>query len=258
MCGSCGGGRAATDFGGSAFGRPLSRRALLRAASLSTALTAGAVIPAASASAAGLLTREPRIRPRSAWADATTPVRGALHAEAAGDVRFALVHHSETASNYGAAAVPRILRSFYRWHISKGWPDIAYNFLVDRYGRIWEGRAGSMHLPVVPSATGGTQGFSQTVCWIGNHRATPPTQAAQQSMTSLLAWISRRYGVDMSPGATAGFVSRGSSRSPAGGHLSTRTIEGHRRMSLTDCPGDAAYAIVTAMLPGAVVRLNST
>lgn len=237
-------------------GSALSRRALLRLAPLASALAAGVVIESPSAAATSLLTTHPVIRPRSAWANATTPVRGVLATEAASDVLFALVHHTETANSYAAAQVPGLLRSFYRYHVSKGWPDIAYNFLVDRYGRIWEGRVGSLHHPVIPSATGGSQGFSQIACWIGNHRAAPPTAAAEQSMISLLALLCRRYDVDTSPGATVTFTSRGSNRWPRGARVTTRTIEGHRRMSLTDCPGDAAYAVVGSGFQSAVTTLN--
>ncbi|MEP7055522.1 MAG: N-acetylmuramoyl-L-alanine amidase [Actinomycetota bacterium] len=215
-------------------GAPLSRRAVLASVLASTGL-----LPPAGTSG------RPAIRPRSAWAGATCPVRAAMPSEAPGNVRVLLVHHSETGNSYGSMQVPAILRSFYRYHVGKGWPDIAYNFLVDRYGGIWEGRAGSLAQPVMPSATGGSQGYSQIACWVGNHRATAPTAAAQRSMISLLAWLAKRYVIDTAPGATTSFVSRGSSKWPRRAPVTTRTIEGHRSMSsTTDCPGDAAYAIV--------------
>ncbi len=50
----------------------------------------------------------------------------------------------------------------------KGWPDIAYNFMVDRFGQIFEARAGSLAGPVAGSATGGNQGFSQLCCFLGH------------------------------------------------------------------------------------------
>lgn len=233
------------------FRSPLSRRAVLSCAPLA----AGALVAKTSVAAISVPTAHPVIRPRSAWADATTPVRNALATEAPGDVLFALVHHTETSNSYSAAHVPGLLRSFHRYHVAKGWPDIAYNFLIDRYGRIWEGRAGSLLRPVIPSATGGSQGFSQIACWIGNHRAEPPTAAATQSMINVLAMLSRRYDVDTRPGASVTFTSRGSNRWPRGARVTTRTIEGHRRMSLTDCPGDAAYALVSSF-PRAVTALN--
>ena len=55
------------------------------------------------------------------------------------------VHHSASGNGYAQADVPALIRSFYRYHThSLGWSDIAYNFLVDAYGTIWEGRYGGM------------------------------------------------------------------------------------------------------------------
>ncbi len=233
-------------------------------ATLTSGLTlAGLGLDVRAASAAApdpaLLTLTPRIRPRSSWAGTTCPVRGPLAVEGPGDVRFLLVHHTDTPGNdYTADRVPDLLRGMYRYHVGpdKGWADLAYNFLVDRYGGIWEGRAGSLHQPVVPGATGGSQGFDQLGCFLGNHSRTPPTPQAQASMISLLAWLSRKYGVDTRPGATTTFVSRGSNRWAAGRTVTTRTVEGHRSMSMTSCPGDAAYPLVLDAFPRGVRRLN--
>ncbi|HVE62480.1 MAG TPA: N-acetylmuramoyl-L-alanine amidase [Mycobacteriales bacterium] len=232
-----------------------SRRSILLGAALGGTAAVTGVWPT-YADAEPFLTKTPRIRPRSQWAGSGSPVRGPLQVERAGDVKVLLEHHSASSNSYTAAAVPGILRSFYRLHVDKGWPDLAYNFLVDRHGGIWEGRAGSATRPVVPSATGGTQGFSQIVCWIGDHRSTAPTTAAQQSMISMLAWLARKYAVRTDPGSTTSFVSRGSSRFPRGSTVRTRTIEGHRKMSSTVCPGDAAYTIVRDRSQAEVTRLN--
>ncbi len=232
-----------------------SRRTVLLGAILGGTAAATGLWPT-SADAESFLTKTPRIRPRSQWAGSSCPVRGLMHVERDGDVKVLLEHHSASSNSYTAAAVPGILRGFYRLHVDKGWPDVAYNFLVDRHGGIWEGRAGSAARPVVPSATGGTQGFSQIVCWIGDHRTVMPTAAAQQSMISMLAWLARKYGVRTDPGTTTTFVSRGSNRFPKGSAVRTRTIEGHRKMSSTACPGDAAYAIVRDRSQAEVTRLN--
>ena len=68
----------------------------------------------------------------------------------------------------------------------------------------------------------------------------------------MLAWLGQREGVDVTPGATASFPSRGSNRWPAGVTVETTTIAGHRDMSQTACPGDAAYARVRGDLPALV------
>lgn len=158
-------------------------------------------------------------------------------------MRVLLVHHSETSNSYRPDAVAAQIRSFHRYHTTtKGWPDVAYNFFVDRYGGLWEGRTGSLDGPVIGDATGGTQGFSQLCCFIGSHTSEAPTPEAQDAMVSLLAWLSVRYEID-ALGWTS-FASRGSNRWPTGVTVETATIEGHRAMSKTTCPGDAAYPLV--------------
>lgn len=263
MCDACH--APATDLRDAPGGAPLTRRDLLRrAAAVGSAGLAGGVLLSPSPARAAVspdpryLTRTPTIRPRSDWAGTSCPVKGTIGYEKTGNVKYLLCHHSASTNSYAAGEVPTILRSFYRMHVDKGWPDIAYNFLVDRYGRIWEGRYNSKRYPSIPSATGGSQGYDQIVCWIGNHSDSGPTAQALASMISVLAWLGDRYHVDTRPGAKTSFVSRGSNRWPKGTTVTTRTIEGHRYMSQTVCPGNAGYAYVPKSIPTEVTRLRSS
>jgi len=194
-----------------------------------------------------------RIVPRAAWGRDLAP-KGPLEIERREDVRFLLVHHTASTNAYESADVASLIRGFHRLHTgpTRGWPDVAYNFFVDRFGVVWEGRSGSVDRPVKGDATGGSQGFAQLCCFIGDHRTVAPTSAARRAMVSLLAWLGVRYGIALGPGAKTSFVSRGSNRWPAGTRVMTTTIAGHRDMSLTECPGDAAYELVRHDLPGAV------
>lgn len=187
----------------------------------------------------------PRIEPRSAWGEGLpTPT---LPLEP--DVKFLLVHHTETPNGESTAEVVQRLRSMHRFHTrDKGWPDIAYNFLVDGGGRIWEGRTGSLDGPVKGDATGGSQGHAMLCCFIGDHSTVPPTPAAQEAMSSLLAWLASTYRIDLFAGATISFVSRGSNRWAAGKRVTTTPVAGHRDMSMSACPGDAAYPLVRGAL----------
>jgi hypothetical protein len=180
------------------------------------------------------------IWPRDAWAPG--PPVGPLAAE---DVRFLLVHHTAASTQHRASDVPGLLGAMYRFHTGeKAWPDIAYNFLVDREGGVWEGRAGSLAGPVAADATGGSQGFAQLVCFIGDFTGELPSAAALAAGTRTLAWLAQRYGVSTAAGATVSFTSRGSNRWPAGAVVNTATIAGHRDMSTTACPGNAFYPYV--------------
>lgn len=203
----------------------LTRRQFISAATGHAVAANGLAIPA----------RGLDINPRSTWAE-DRPPKGPLHGE---DVRFLIVHHSASWNGHTGTDTPRILRSFYDFHTSpeRGWNDIAYNFLIDADGGIWEGRAGSLDGAVAGDATGGNQGSSQLVCIIGDYNVAQPTQASLSALVSVLAWLADRHGISTAPGAQVTFTSRGSNRHPEGAAVTTPTITGHRTMSQTSCPG---------------------
>jgi hypothetical protein len=191
------------------------------------------------------------IHPREAWAGGDAPT-GDLVAE--NDVRFLLVHHTAGDTEHSRDEVPGIIRGIHRFHTGpdKQWPDVAYNFVVDRYGGVWEGRAGSLAGAVQTDATGGSQGFAQLVCLIGDFTQMVPTPDATEALVATLAWLSTRFGIDTADGATATFASRGSNLHPLGASVTTATITGHRTMSQTACPGDAFFPFVRDELQGVV------
>jgi hypothetical protein len=121
---------------------------------------------------------------------------------------------------------------------------VAYNFFIGPDGTVWEGRAGSLDGPVVADATGGNQGFSQLVCLLGDFSTTAPPAPMQHSLVLLLAHLSQRYALSTWKDATTSFISRGSNRWPTGRLVEARTISGHRDMTFTACPGDAAYGLL--------------
>lgn len=220
----------------------ISRRAVL-AAGLGTvaALGAGSVAYAAP--------DRPTVHPRAAWAGGRS-AQGPLADE---DVRLLIIHHSESPNTETPRSIPGRLRGFFDYHTGpKGWPDVAYNFFVDPFGEIWEGRTGSLAGPVRGDATGGSQGFAQLCCFVGDHTATPPTEAALTAMTALVAWLAGRHGIDLWAGTSIAFTSRGSNRWPRGARVTTDPVVGHRDMSRTSCPGEALYPLVRSrILPGA-------
>jgi hypothetical protein len=187
----------------------------------------------------------PVVLPRDEWAASRDPT-GPLAVE---EVTFLLVHHTASRNDYTPDDVPGLLRGFFDFHTTgRGWHDIAYNFLIDRFGRVWEGRQGSIDGPVAGDATGGNQGFSQLCALIGDFTSESPTPEALDSLVSVLAWMADRYGVETAPGSTVTFVSRGSNRWPVGAAVESATIAGHRDMSQTECPGDVLYEYVTSRL----------
>jgi len=183
------------------------------------------------------------IYPREVWG-ADLPPKGPILAPE--DVRFLLVHHTAGSNKVDKGGTPTRLRKTYAYQTGsgKGWPDVCYEFFVDRDGAVWEGRTGALAGPVVADATGGSQGFAQLVCVIGNFTKILPTAAQQAGLVRTLAWLADRHGLDTNPGATTTFVSRGSNRFKKGVGVTARTIGGHRDMSKTACPGNKFYPVV--------------
>lgn len=227
-----------------------SRRDVLRAGAAATALTvSGLRMPGAvpTADAEDALSR---VRPRDHWT--TRPPTGPITEQPREDVRLLIVHHSATGNGYRPEDVPGLLRGFQRYHIRRGFPDIAYNFLVDRFGTVWEGRAGSLNAPVAGGSSDGAHGYAQLACWIGHHRGASPEPAAVEAMIGLLAALAATYDID--PLAEIPFTPLGSSLWKPGVELLTPTIISHREMSDTECPGDAAHRLVTTVLPKRVAE----
>ena len=84
----------------------------------------------------------PAITPRAAWGGDSCPPRDAA---TIGTVQLAFVHHTVTANDYAPEDSASIVLGICRYHRNtNGWNDIGYNFLVDRYGQVFEGRAGGV------------------------------------------------------------------------------------------------------------------
>ena len=193
------------------------------------------------------------IFPRAAWG-ADLPPRGPIYPETP---QFLLVHH--TASPNGYLNARDVIRSVYGFHTGpeKGWSDVCYQFYVGRDGDVWEGRAGALGGPIEADATGGSQGFAQLVCLLGDFTSVAPSSAALTATAKVLAWLADAYRFDTSPGATTTFVSRGSNRFKAGTVVTTPIIAGHRDMTYTGCPGDAFYPLLPR-LRDAVIEQRAT
>ena len=126
-----------------------------------------------SALAAATYTPQPVIYSRAQWgANENIRDKGSLHYY---EVHAGFVHHTVNANDYTPDEVPGILRSIYAYHTqSRGWSDIGYNFLVDKFGRIWEGRYGGVDRPVVGAHTLNYNDYSFAMSAIGNFETAQP------------------------------------------------------------------------------------
>jgi hypothetical protein len=178
--------------------------------------------------AAAVFTAEPVIYSRAQWgANEKIREKSSLHY---GDVHAGFVHHTVNANDYTRAEVPGILRSIYAYHVqSRGWSDIGYNYLIDRFGRIWEGRYGGVDRPVVGAHTLGFNDDSFAASAIGNYQITKPSRAMIQAYATLFAWKLSLHGVTAS--STHQYVTS----------RWFQAINGHRDAEATLCPGQYLY-----------------
>jgi len=187
----------------------------------------------------------PDIHPRSEWGgDACLAQSTDRRVETVERVELLFVHHtvhSASANAYTAADVPDLLYAMCSYHVTaEGWKDIGYNALVDKFGRVWEGRAGGTERGVMGAHTGGFNSVSTGLAFIGDHRSTAPTPAAEDAFIRYAAWKLDVHHVD--PLSVVRVESNGSSRFAAGTTVDLRAVSGHRDVSLTSCPGDAALS----------------
>ena len=168
----------------------------------------------------------------------------------ADSVQMVFVHHTDTPNGYAAGDVPAIIRAIDTYHVrSNGWNDIGYNFLIDAYGRVYEGRAGGIDRPVIGAHTEGFNTGSVGIAVIGNGSLAPLTDAAREALTNLIAWRLDVAHVD--PLGHATMVSGGSNRFAAGKRVSLRVVSGHRDANATDCPGNLIYAALDGIAAAA-------
>ncbi len=155
-------------------------------------------------------------------------------------VRFAIVHHTAGTNTYSRDEAAAIVRGIQLYHVrSNGWNDIGYNFLVDRFGTIYEGRYGGVDRNVVGAHALGFNTGSTGIALLGTYGDAKPTRAALDALAKLLAWRLDLAHVD--PLSIVTVLSGGSERFRANVPVRLRAISGHRDTGLTECPGDRLY-----------------
>ncbi|OBK30156.1 cold-shock protein [Mycobacterium asiaticum] len=160
-------------------------------------------------------------------------------------VRAAVVHHTAGSNDYSPLESAGIVKAIYTYHSKTlGWCDIAYNALVDKYGQVFEGSAGGLTKAVEAFHTGGFNRETWGVAMLGNFDDVAPTPIQIRTVGRLLGW---RLGMaEVDPRGMVELESAGSSYTtyPAGVIAKLPTIFTHRDVGNTDCPGNAAYALM--------------
>jgi len=197
----------------------------------------------------------PAIVPRSAWgagpwnqsvAGCDAGPRLARHAN------LVIVHHTVTTNSYSAGQAGGLIRGIWHYHVnSRGWCDVAYNFFVDRFGTIYEGRTGSIAGPVIGGHAAGFNTGSIGVALLGQYQpggtpsAASVSTAQRTGLRRLVAWLCGEYGLDAR--ATPTVVSLGGTRWAEGTAVPLSSIATHRDVSVTSCAGTNAISVLPSL-----------
>lgn len=203
--------------------------------------SADASVGTAPRDSATAMESQPTILSRADWGADESIRRGSPSYSAT--VKVGFVHHTDTANDYTLAQTPSVIRSIYAYHVqSNGWSDIGYNYLVDRFGRTWEGRYGGITRAVIGAHTGGFNLDTFGTSLIGNYMSVAPSTATLTALEQLFAWKLGAYYRDPAATATLKSAGGGTSKYPAGTYHTFAVVSGHRDAGNTSCPGDATYA----------------
>lgn len=170
-------------------------------------------------------------------------------------IQAVYIHHTVGSNSYSCAESAALVRGIMTYHVkTEGWNDLGYNFLVDKCGRIFEGRAGGADLPVKGAHTYGFNSYSTGIALLGDFEgdtvtgkpAGRPTTAALQSAARVAAWKLGQYGG--SPKGSVTLTSMGDTGKYTEGQQATMSvISGHRDAFATACPGKNLYAKLSAI-----------
>ncbi|MBI8990157.1 N-acetylmuramoyl-L-alanine amidase [Corynebacterium meridianum] len=153
------------------------------------------------------------------------------------------IHHTAGSNNYTPAQAAAIVRGIYQYHAKTlGWCDIGYQSLVDKYGRIYEGRYGGMNRAVQGAHAGGFNENTWAISMIGDYSTVTPSPETLASVGELAGWRAKVAGFD--PLGSDIHYSEGTSytKYPYGAKVTLPNIFAHRDVGDTSCPGDAGYA----------------
>ncbi|MFI5622756.1 FG-GAP-like repeat-containing protein [Nocardioides sp. NPDC051685] len=196
--------------------------------------------------AASTYTASPTIYSRAQWGadetlrEQTDPTYRTIHG--------GFVHHTAGTNDYTETDVPAIIRAIYEYHVTtRGYRDVGYNFFVDKFGRIWEGRYGGVALPVEGAHTSGYNydsfGTAALGCFDTVAAGCPddagstdnqPTDAMIQAYGALYAWKLALHGV------TANATNVSLTKTDGTKTVFPHAIQGHRdaNTTATICPGE--------------------
>ncbi|MFE7717918.1 N-acetylmuramoyl-L-alanine amidase [Nocardia rhizosphaerihabitans] len=185
----------------------------------------------------------PKVITRAQWgADESIRCEEPTYDDGVGGVT---VHHTAGRNDYSRAESAGIVRAIYAYHAETlGWCDIGYNALVDQYGQIFEGRYGGLDRAVQGAHAGGFNENTAGVALMGNYESESPSEASINAIGKFVGWRTKLAGLN--PKGYTTMYSEGTEFTPYAMDeaVDLPVVFAHRDVGNTDCPGDAAYALM--------------
>jgi hypothetical protein len=210
---------------------------------LAALVLAACIPPPPSGGGSGIAEPQPAMFTRGDWG--ARPFSCAGGPEYASSLKFAVVHHTVNSNNYQPGDSAAMVRAIQAYHMDvNGYCDIAYHFVIDKYGQIFEGRDGGIDRPVIGGHAGGFNTGSTGVALLGDYSNVNATPAQWEALVHLLRWRLSVGGVDPSLGFwhTVGESPCNCQNWPPGTVVHfDNAIVGHRDVDQTACPGNTFY-----------------
>jgi uncharacterized protein (DUF3820 family) len=163
-----------------------------------------------------------------------------------------VIHH--TVTDDGGSNVGATIRSIYYYHaVTRGWGDIGYNYLVDKFGNIWTGRQGGDN--VIGGHAYGWNNGSIGIAALGDYSVTAPTGQLQGAIANIIAMKSAQFGIQ--PYGSDLFKHQ--EQAPDGTWVDITStppnVQGHRDCNYilsqhggqTSCPGNGIYNMLDGL-----------
>lgn len=203
-----------------------------------TATVSSALYMSSSAGVVQTATGMPHVISREEWGARPQVCQPAVASSLVG----AVVHHTADPNTYSTVAeAERRIRADQAYHIdARGWCDIGYNFVVDKWGNIYEGRDNSMTQAIIGVHAGGFNTGTLGVSMLGTYDSAPPA-ATVQAVAQIIGWRLGYYGIN--PQGTFTYHTLGGENSRYGvADVTMSRVIGHRDVAYTACPGNGGYA----------------
>lgn len=179
----------------------------------------------------------PEIISRENWCGGSASCAGVLATYPVTNISptHTLIHHGASPQTYTDGAA--IVQSYWNYHVNTlGWSDIGYNYLLDKFGNLYQGRY-NPQLPEVDvraAHAGESNDESIGICFLGNLDVELATTVQLDKLYALLGWWYDFRALDP--------LSSDDIQTQAFGVQVLPRISGHRDVNTTACPSDNLYA----------------